>query len=133
MKTQRHHVIPITLTWSNYKDNIINLDPLSHEVLHDEQNVAGMYVRRWKERTNHIILPNEFTEDERLKIVKKFFVNIWNNSDKVIKQQLVSLQKQQHSPVSLDGRRPYEIAVELLENQTQERINYILRTVRWTK
>jgi hypothetical protein len=130
MKTQRHHVIPITLTGSNYKDNIINLDPLSHEVLHDEQNVAGIYVRRWKERTNHIILPNEFTEAERLKIVKKFFVNIWNNSDKVIKQQLVSLQKQQHSPVSLDGRRPYEIAVELLENQTQERINYILKSIR---
>lgn len=127
MATDRHHVIPLSLNGVDSNENKMKIDRFDHRTLHSEQDVTSQAIRRWREMTNHIILPNEFTEEERLKIQKKFFANIGNNHKEIIVAQLQSLYAQQsNQEITRAYSSPSEKAYELLESQTQDRINYIL-------
>ena len=122
-----HHCIPLSLNWSDKWENKIRLEQVDHKILHDEQDVSWSKIRQWRQKVNHIILPNEFTEEERLKIQKLFFNNIGNLPTEMVQAQLASLYSQQsNESITRRYSNPKEKAHELLESQAQDRLNIIL-------
>ena len=58
-----------------------------HKLLHKEQNISGSIIRRYREKTNHILIIDCDTLDLRLKIWQKFFANMWNLPISIQKQE----------------------------------------------
>ena len=53
---EKHHPIPICLFWPNTPENKLELPAKIHTELHKIQNIPPKIIRKFKERTNHILL-----------------------------------------------------------------------------
>ena len=94
----------------------MKIDIQDHSHLHEVQNVPMNIVRRYREKTNHLLVPDDFVLEEKEKLWKKFFYNIGDNPTGVIQAQLASLYDQQTAPITRKYNDPRQKAEELIES-----------------
>jgi len=88
---ERHHVIPISLDWPHEEKNIIPLTIWDHKLLHEIQNINYREIRRYREKTNHIIVPNSFKLEQKGILWKSFFKWIHNMPENIKIEQITSM------------------------------------------
>jgi len=90
MDTQCHHVIPISLFWPNIPENKIYIDNKDHRQLHMEQDVNYNVLRDIRNKTNHILVPNQYVMDCR----KDLYLQFFSNARTCVKKQIKSIIRQ---------------------------------------
>ena len=68
-----HHCLPISLCWENIPENKIIMDVEVHKELHDTQDIPYRYIRQYKERTNHILIPNPYSLQQKWELWQRYF------------------------------------------------------------
>ena len=87
---EKHHVIPISIWWNHTDSNKIDISNSSHKELHNRQNIPYNFIRKYRERTNHILVPNDYTLDMKWELYQRYF----ENADIHKEKQLISLNWQ---------------------------------------
>ena len=70
-----HHIIPISLLGENKATNWFNITEQDHKILHSTQDIPYRYIRQFRNRTNHILVPNSQLFLEKCKLWKHYFAN----------------------------------------------------------
>lgn len=75
--TERHHCIPISLLGPDIVENLISVTIEEHKVIHKTLNIPYNLIRRFRKKTNHLVLdPNEFFVKELRLIHLSYFDKI---------------------------------------------------------
>ena len=91
MATENHHNIPISLYWEDIQENKFKVPKDQHRPeIHDIQDIAYKKIRRYKERTNWILIPTDIVIDWRIDLWREYFSKAQN----FIFEQKNSLAKQ---------------------------------------
>ncbi len=124
-----HHTIPISMLGIDSQENIIRIDAQDHEQLHREQNLPYNVIRRFREKTNWILVPNDYLFDMKKDLYLQYF---WDAKTEVGKQEY-SLGRQvlKYKAVNNDSDRVLEsnllgLVEQLVESQ-REFVGRILR------
>lgn len=85
----RHHNIPISMGGPDIPENIFWISRGDHEQLHANQKVPYSKIRRYREKTNHIIIPNNHCLDAETDLLLLYF----GNATTYLQEQKKSLKK----------------------------------------
>ena len=87
---QRHHTLPIVLSWENHPDNIFKIDEVEHKALHDSQDLPWKRVRKYRAKMNNILVPNQKFMDLKSDMWCEFFdgaiIQTWLQKSSLLKQ-----------------------------------------------
>ena len=72
-KTSIHHIIPISMQWEDIKENTIEIATTLHKELHNTQNVVYWVCRKFKKKTNHILIPDDTYFKYKEDLLQKYF------------------------------------------------------------
>ena len=70
---QRHHTIPISLQWPDTKENIITIWQQQHTELHHTQDISYKILREYRQKTNEILIPTDYSLQLKGDLWKEFF------------------------------------------------------------
>ena len=126
-KIEKHHTIPISMEGENIPQNIINLKSDIHKALHNTQNIDYKELRKYRNKINWILVPNDFVFDMKENLRKSFFENVCVVADK----QLKSLNKQAKrygfmNSIEVQNENSFDLAIESLIEQQKIRVKNIL-------
>jgi hypothetical protein len=68
-----HHVIPVSICWENDECNKIKIWYDTHKELHVTQDISYNIIRRFREKTNHILIPNDYVLDSKEEVWQRYF------------------------------------------------------------
>lgn len=127
IKTEVHHTIPISMEWENIAENKIKMTSEKHNQLHKSQNIDYRELRKYREKTNGILVPNDFAFAMKRDLRKSFFENVVVAVD----EQLWSLNQQAKrygkiNNVVVENENSFDLAVELLIEQQKIVVKNIL-------
>lgn len=84
---QGHHMICISIFGPNYVENIMDITPKEHELIHSSLDISYKLIRSFKMRTNHLLLtPNEYYVREIMRLHQMYFARLPHLPDRL--QQL---------------------------------------------
>lgn len=99
---ERHHTIPISMQWRDVEENIIAVPKEGHKLIHDTQNLPYQTLRKFRERTNGILIPNEFYWWEYNDLLTQYFIK-WSDLPKELSvPQINSLLRQVNCDYKLE-------------------------------
>jgi hypothetical protein len=114
-----HHTIPISLLWENKEDNWFYLSTQEHKELHNTQNVPYKYIRTFRARTNHILIPDNYSFNEKCKLWKIYFYNPYTKPEEQLKN--LNLQSERYCNKNwniFEKQNNFSDAIDnLIENQ----------------
>ena len=93
-RTERHHVIPISLQGWDEPENVIYVNPQEHKKIHKCLDVPYKSIRLFRKRTNQIIFVNEYWVRELTTLQYLFFRNVAKLDEYTQKLIAESLEKQ---------------------------------------
>lgn len=70
---QEHHIIPVCMCWETKDDNLILLKAQTHTFLHKTQNIPWTLIRKFKEKLNEVIIPNDSFLTFKEKLLNIYF------------------------------------------------------------
>lgn len=71
----RHHNIPISMGGPDISENTFLINKRDHEELHSNQKVCYRKIRQYREKTNHILIPNQYCLDAEEDLLLLYFDN----------------------------------------------------------
>lgn len=90
-KNEVHHNIPISLWGEDIAENKFPVPREKHRPqIHDLQDIPYSHIRRFKEKTNWILVPTDYVIDWRVNLWQEYF----SNAQHFIFEQKNSLAKQ---------------------------------------
>lgn len=103
-----HHTIPISMNWEHCDNNIIQLSESNHTRLHNTQDVPYRVLRKFRERTNWLLVPNDYYWGEYHDLMSKFFSNANELPKDVSVAQINSLLRQANNAYLLDVHHSFD-------------------------
>ncbi len=118
-----HHIIPISLWGEHIKKNKLKIIDVEHRTLHYTQNFDYWIIRRYKEKTNWLLVPNDVSLALKKELRKKFFEKVIIRDE----EQLDGL-----NDLSGEENKDFMIAVDVLIEKEREKIkNIIIRKAKF--
>lgn len=124
-KTERHHVIPISLHGHDNQENVIFVTPEEHKIIHQTLNVHYNSIRLFRKRTNEILFINEYWVREMATLHMIYFRNAHNLSSYLKIEQAKSLLKQTEKLIKQYSIQDFKIK-DAFENDNHQ-LQYMVR------
>lgn len=120
-----HHIIPISLEWEHSQKNKVPINKDEHKLIHNTLNIPYGIIRRYREKTNWILIPNKYSLWEKLDLWNIYFSNISALPPSLRNLQIKKLRQFDWNNW-LEDNIP-QILTNIIENQ-YERVQSILNS-----
>ena len=88
--------VPISMSWPDTKENKIIITKENHDLLHIQQNVPYKVLRRYREKTNHNLIPTDYDLDLKRDLYLRFFENAQVEVKKQVDSILLQVERYNH-------------------------------------
>lgn len=75
-KKEKHHNIPVSFYGPDRKENLVDLDPKDHKLIHKHQNISHQSVRKFRMKTNHLDKGSDEFKRNYANILLRYFAGV---------------------------------------------------------